>query len=60
MKKMSSKKRKKLEHHVFNVMKRKDKGRSKTPAMTNKWGKVVKLKWKSLKNFLKIFVKAGK
>jgi len=44
MKKMSSKKRKKLEHHVFNVMSRKDKGRSKIPAMTKPWGKVVKLK----------------
>jgi len=44
MKKISSHKRKKLEHHVFNVMSRKDKGRSKTPAMTNKWGKVIKLK----------------
>ena len=44
MKKMSAKKRKKLEHHVFNVMSRKDKGRSTTPAMTKPWGKVVKLK----------------
>ena len=44
MKKMSTRKRKKLEHHVFNVMSRKDKGRSKTPTMTNKWGKVFKLK----------------
>ena len=44
MKTMSAKKRKKLEHHVFNVMSRKDKGRSKSPAMTNKWGKVVKLR----------------
>ena len=44
MKKMSTRKRKKLEHHVFIVMKRKDKGRSKHPAMTNKWGKVIKLK----------------
>ena len=41
---MSRNKRKKLEHHVFNVMSRKDKGRSKTPAMTKPWGKVVKLK----------------
>ena len=41
---MSANKKRKLIHHVFNVMKRKDKGRSKSPAMTNKWGKVVKLK----------------
>jgi hypothetical protein len=44
MKKMSFNKKKKLEHHVFNVMSRKDKGRSKTPAMTKPWGKVIKLK----------------
>ena len=42
--KMSDKKRKKLEHHVFNVMSRKDKGRNKKPAMTKKWGKVFKIK----------------
>ena len=41
---MSIKKRKKLEHHVFNVMSRKDKGRSNTPVMTKPWGKVLKLK----------------
>ena len=41
---MSANKKKKLIHHVFNVMSRKDKGRSKKPAMTNKWGKVVKLR----------------
>ena len=44
MKKMSSRKRKKLEHHVFNVMSRKDKGRSKKPAMTKSCGKVFRLK----------------
>ena len=44
MKKMSSRKRKKLEHHVFNVMSRKDKGRSKTPAMTKPWGTVFRIK----------------
>ena len=41
---LSHNKRKKLINHVFNVMSRKDKGRSKSPAMTNKWGKVIKLK----------------
>ena len=44
MKTMSYNKRKKLEHHVFNVMSRKDKGRSKTPATTKPWGKVFRLK----------------
>jgi hypothetical protein len=44
MKKMSSRKRKKLEHHVFNVMSRKDKGRSNKPAMTKSCGKVFRLK----------------
>jgi hypothetical protein len=44
MKKMSDAKRKKLEHYVFNIMSRKDKGRSKKPAMTKKWGKVIKPK----------------
>ena len=44
MKKLSKNKRKKLIHHVFNVMSRKDKGRATKPAMTNSWGKVVKLK----------------
>ena len=44
MKKMSSRKRKRLENHVFNVISRKDKGRSKKPAMTKPWGKVFKLK----------------
>ena len=44
---MSESKRKRLEHYVFNIMSRKDKGRSKKPAMTKKWGKVVKPKWKS-------------
>jgi len=44
MKTMSYNKRKKLEHHVFNVMSRKDKGRSKTPAMTKPWGKVIRLR----------------
>ena len=44
MKKLSAKKRKKLIHHVFNVMKRKDKGRSTKPAMTNSWGRVFKVK----------------
>ena len=39
---MSTAKRKKLEHYVFNVMSRKDKGRNSKPAMTNKWGRVVK------------------
>ena len=41
---MSASKRKRLEHYVFNIMSRKDKGRSKKPAMTKKWGKVVKPK----------------
>tara|TARA_B100001250_G_C19817078_1_gene799123 strand:- start:2856 stop:2987 length:132 start_codon:yes stop_codon:yes gene_type:complete len=41
-KKMSAAKRKKLEHHVFNVMSRKDKGRAKKPAMTNSWGRIIK------------------
>ena len=44
MKKMSSRKRKRLEHHVFNVMSRKDKGRSKKPAMTKSCGRVFRLK----------------
>ena len=44
MKKMSSRKRKKLEHYVFNVMSRKDKGRSKKPAMTKSCGRVFRLK----------------
>ena len=44
MKKMSSRKRKRLEHHVFNVMSRKDKGRSTKPAMTKACGRVFKLK----------------
>ena len=30
----SASKRKRLEHYVFNIMSRKDKGRSKKPAMT--------------------------
>ena len=42
MKKMSENKKRKLIHYVFNVMSRKDKGRSKTPAMTYKWGTVKK------------------
>ena len=41
---MSANKKKKLIHHVFNVMSRKDKGRSKKPAMTNACGKVFRLK----------------
>lgn len=44
MKKLSKNKRKKLEHYVFNVMSRKDKGRSTKPAMTNSWGRVFKVK----------------
>ena len=40
-KKMSASKRMKLINHVFNVMKRKDKGRAKSPAMTNKWGRII-------------------
>ena len=40
---MSKAKRKKLEHYVFNVMSRKDKGRNTKPAMTNNYGKVMKL-----------------
>ena len=41
-KEMSVAKRKKLEHYVFNVMSRKDKGRTKKPAMTNSWGRIIK------------------
>jgi len=44
MKKLSNNKRKKLIHHVFNVMSRKDKGRSNKPAMTKSCGKVFRLK----------------
>ena len=44
MKKMSFNKRRRLEHHVFNVMSRKDKGRNKKPAMTKPWGRVFKVK----------------
>jgi len=40
--KMSPGKRKKLIHHVFNIMSRKNKGRNKKPAMTKKWGVVRK------------------
>ena len=39
---MSEAKRKKLEHYVFNIMSRKDKGRAKGPVMTNSWGRVIK------------------
>jgi hypothetical protein len=39
---MNVSKRKRLIHHVFNVMSRKDKGRNKTPAMTNNWGRILK------------------
>ena len=35
-------KRKKLEHHVFNVMSRKDKGRAKYPYTTNSYGEIIK------------------
>ena len=41
IKKMSHSKRMKLINHVFNVMKRKDRGRNKKPAMTNKWGRII-------------------
>ena len=44
---MSASKRKRLEHYVFNIMSRKDKGRSKKPAMTKKWGKEVKPRLRS-------------
>ena len=44
MKKLSKAKRAKLIHHAFNVMSRKDKGRTKSPAMTKKWGKAIKPK----------------
>lgn len=39
---MTPNKRKKLIHHVFNVMSRKNKRRRTTPFMTNKWGRVIK------------------
>ena len=39
---MSNSKRQRLIHHVFNVMKRKDKGRAKGPFMTKKQGVVIK------------------
>ena len=42
MKKMSKNKKNKLIHYVFNIMSRKDKGRKKKPAMTNKWGEVIR------------------
>ena len=42
IKKMSHSKKMKLINHVFNVMKRKDRGRNKKPAMTNKWGRIIK------------------
>ena len=38
---MSPNKRKKLIHHVFNVMSRKDKGRKRKAATTNKWGRII-------------------
>ena len=41
-KEMSVAKRKKLEHYVFNIMSRKDKGRAKGPVMTKNCGKVIK------------------
>lgn len=41
MKKMSFNKRQRLIHYVFNVMSRKDKGRNKKPATTNKWGRII-------------------
>ena len=42
MKKMNEAKRKRLIHNVFNVMKRKDKGRAKGPVMTKMCGRVIK------------------
>ena len=41
---MNETKRRRLEHFVFNIKSRKDKGRTKSPAMTKKWGKVIKPK----------------
>ena len=42
MKKMNPTKRRRLEHFVFNMMSKKDKGRAKGPVMTKKCGKVIK------------------
>ena len=39
---MNETKRRRLEHYVFNIMSRKDKGRAKGPVMTKNCGKVIK------------------